>query len=301
MAAERAPESSSGPTLPPLTSASYSLAVMDELRQASSARDRLGLPLSVALPPSAAPTSSTADTQLVRSALDEVLFARRAVREYGAAPISLAALRRLIHHGLRFLQDRAIRGADTAVFIRPLLAVARGENGIDQGLYELDVATNGLVRIAPFSRQAMASAVNQDSFAASPFAVFAVFAVGNLVESTKRERAVLAYLIRAAAKTSPLSTFMRTELIGEKTAGPEVLDAPWAGVSRSALAVLYTGALTRPGDREHARWSLGHLERITDELFAVRSTSSRRISARVGAANKRCDFVCQQRWLPSKP
>lgn len=178
-APQRAPESSSAPivSLPPLTSAAYSLAVMDALRQASSVRDRSGVTFSGALPTSAAPSAATADAQLVRSALDEVLFARRAVREYGPAPIGLAALRRLIHHGLRFLQDRAIRGADTAVFIRPLLAVARGENSIDQGLYEFDIATNGLVRIAPFSPQAMAGAVNQDSFAASPCAVFAV---GNL-------------------------------------------------------------------------------------------------------------------------
>lgn len=73
--------------------------------------------------------------------------------------------------------------------------------------------------------------------------------------SSKRDRAILSYLMRAAAKTSPLSTFMHTEvLLPSQGEGGDALGAAEAGVSRSAVTVIGEGFLGCCGRHEHTTW-----------------------------------------------
>lgn len=74
-------------------------------------------------------------------------------------------------------------------------------------------------------------------------------------QSSKRDRAILSFLMRAAAKTSPLSTFMHTEvLLPNLGEGGDAVGAAEVGVSRGAVTLIGEGFLWCCGRFEHTAW-----------------------------------------------
>ena len=120
--------------------------------------------------------------------LDAILFARRAVREFGPESIARDLLERLTASAGDALDRRLTAGAPPCL-VRPVLAVAVAADALSAGLYEADPAAGGLRRRGAFSRSLSVECSNQESLAAAPVSLFMI---GDL-RSALTERGSRAY------------------------------------------------------------------------------------------------------------
>ncbi len=154
--------------LPPVGPADYSFDMLPRLLDAAAAS-----PLHPAARRPDAERSSAAAWAPSLEALDRLLLARRAVREYAPAPVPADALREVAAAASDALARRLAAGAP-ACFARPVLAVAVGAEGLAAGLYRADLTTGDWRRCGDFSPALADECSNQRSLAAAPATLFLI-------------------------------------------------------------------------------------------------------------------------------
>jgi SagB-type dehydrogenase family enzyme len=106
-------------------------------------------------------------------ALDRILLARQAVREFVSAPIATDILEHVTTSARDALTRRLAAGAPSC-FVRPVLAVAVATDALPAGVYEADSATGNMHRRGDFSPSLSEECSNQRTLAAAPVTLFMI-------------------------------------------------------------------------------------------------------------------------------
>jgi hypothetical protein len=120
--------------------------------------------------------------------LDEILRDRRAVREFAEIPIQSSVLKFIVSGSLCALARRVATGGP-ACFVRPFVAVARGDSDLPSGIYEVDSTTGTYLPRGAFNNSLAEECTNQRTLAAAPATLFMI---GNL-RSALTERGTRGY------------------------------------------------------------------------------------------------------------
>lgn len=118
--------------------------------------------------------------QLGSDSLGAALKSRRAVREFSSRPVSEAHLILLVQTAIASAQVRVERGAPPC-FVRPVLAVARGNDNLEPGVYELD-PNKRLRKRANFDETWMQCCFNQKTFGTARAAIFTIADLGQALQ-----------------------------------------------------------------------------------------------------------------------